>query len=359
MHKAILIALLNLILIADSNAQVGYFRIYQASDSKSLSFPILNGRNTTKSQRKINQLLQLSELGSLSDRNYKHVFDAAVIDDGSIYGGKTDMSFHVYQNNARIFSVGFDNASSGATSHYWVSYYNFNSQNGDRIALRDLFTDEGYKRFVKNVTSVRIRKYRTEVMKKVSADDRESFLSVIGSIEADEITDFAIDAKSLLIDGDNLLTKGMKFNGIDMEVRFGIASFGRYLNEFGKMIFGVKAGNVARFRSNSLPQVFAGTVGGGSSFVGVMFFDGFNETEGIYAYLKYGTGIYLTGTLSNQKIELTEHVLTETALNTRTDSNHRYEDGGTIYGIFDGKRLNGIWTDKAKTRKLSIIAKRE
>jgi hypothetical protein len=90
-----------------------------------------------------------------------------------------------------------------------------------------------------------------------------------------------------------------------------------------------------------------------------MFFDGLSGTEGIYAYLKYRTGIYLTGSLENQKVELTEHVLTETALNIRTDSNHRYEDGGKISGTFDGNRLDGTWADKAKTRTLPIIAKRE
>jgi hypothetical protein len=196
-------------------------------------------------------------------------------------------------------------------------------------------------------------------MKKVGAEDREAFLGVIGSLKADDFTNFAIDTKSLLIDGDNLLNKGMKFNGIDMGVRFGITFFGRYLNEFGKTIFGIKAGNIARFRSNSLPQLFAGTVGGSSPFVGVMFYEGLSGAEGIYAYLKYRTGIYLTGTLENQKIELTEHVLTETALNNRTDSNHRYENGGTISGTFDGNQLDGTWIGKAGTTTLPIIAKRE
>jgi hypothetical protein len=290
MNKAILIALISLTLILAINARPGYFNIAKIRKEKYFSFPILTGRGNLRSQKKINQFLQLSELRSLSDKEYKHVFDAAATDDGSIYGGITDMSYQVYQNSSRIFSVGFDNASSGATSHYWVSYYNFNSQNGDRLALRDLFTDEGYKRFTAIVTALRIKKYRSEVKRKVSVEDRDAFLGVIGSIESDNLEDFAIDGGGLLIDGGNLLVKDMKFNGVDMEIRFSRASFGRYLNEFGKSIFGIEAGDVARFRSKSLPQLFEGTVNGASPFVGIMFYDGLSGSEGIYAYLKYRTG---------------------------------------------------------------------
>jgi hypothetical protein len=359
MNKAILVALISLTLILAVNAQSGYFNIAKVRKERYFSFPVLTGRSNLRSQKKINQFLQLSELRSLSDKEYKHMFDAAATDDGSIYGGKTDMSYLVYQNSSRVFSVGFDNASSGATSHYWVSYYNFNSQNGDRIALHDLFSDQGYKAFVQSVTKIRIRKYRSEVMKKVRAEDREAYLGVIDLIKADDFADFTIGTNSLSIDGDNLLNKNLKFDGIDMEVKFSIASFGRYLSEFGKTIFGLKTGKVVGFRSNSLPQLFAGTVNGVSPFVGVMFYDGLSGTEGIYAYLKYRTGIYLTGNLENQKLDLTEHVLTQTELNMRTDSNHRYEDGGTISGTFDGTRLDGTWTNKAKTRTIPITAKRE
>jgi hypothetical protein len=248
----------------------------------------------------------------------------AMIDDGTIYGGKKSMSFRVHQNNPRIFSVEFSNSSCGATCRYWVSYYNFNSQNGDRMTLSDLFTKDGYRQFIRIVTKTRIEKYRKEVSRKVPLEEQEGYLSTIGSIESDEFDDFALEAKSILIDGENLLNKGMKFNGIVMQARFDFPVFKNLLNEYGKTVFGIRKGNVAAYRSEGLPQLFAGNVGGTAAFVAVIgrpvkwvsSFDGSAEIEGVHAYSRFGKGIYLTGKMTDDRIELTEHVLKPIIPNT-------------------------------------------
>ena len=359
MNKIILVALLILTSVGVPNAQPGYFSIKKIRKNRSLSFPILNGIGNLRSQTKINQFLQLSELRSLADKGFKHIFDAAVINDGSIYGRKVSLSYHVHANSARIFSVSIDNSMDGATTHWWTSYYNFNSQNGDRISLRDLFTKDGYAKFLTLVIAKRSTAYRAEVARKVPPEERHAFLGVLGSIESDDLSDFSLGADRITIDGQNLLGKSFCCESLNLEVNFELRDYKRWLNRYGRLVFKLQNGDLAQFRSNELPQLFTGTVGATSPFVGVIFYNGLSGTEGIYAYLKYKTGIYLTGTLEKQEIELTEHVLRETTLNMRTDSNHRYEDGGTISGTFDGNRLNGTWTDKARTRTLPIIAKRE
>ena len=359
MNKIILVALLILSSVGVPNAQPVYFSIKKIRKNRSLSFPILSGTGNLMSQTKINQFLQLSELRSLSDKGFNHVFDAAVVNDGSIYGRKVFLSYHIHANSSRIFSVSIDNSMDGATTHWWTSYYNFNSQNGDRIAVRDLFTKDGYAKFLTLVIAKRSTAYRAEVARKIPPEDRDAFLGVLGSIESDDLSDFSLEANWITIDGQNLLGKSLCCESLNMEVRLELREFKRWLNEYGRVVFRLQKGDLTQFRSNELPQLFAGTVGATSPFVGVMFYEGLSGTEGIYAYLKYRTGIYLTGSLENQKLELTEHVLTETALNEQTDSNHRYEDGGTISGTFDGNHLEGTWTDKAKTRTLPITARRQ
>ena len=66
---------------------------------------------------------------------------------------------------------------------------------------------------------------------------------------------------------------------------------------------------------------------------------------GGYAYLKYGRLINLTGELNNKKLTLTER-------------NDNFDDNGYIKAIFDGKQINGTWTNKSKTKSLKFLATR-
>ena len=336
-----------------------YFSVSHVRKGTDFHFPVLNLQRDAKVETEINQLLQLSELRSLVDRRRRDVFTQATIDDGSIYGRKISLFFDIHANNSRILSLGFNNSSCGATCTWWVKYYNFNPRNGDLIALSDLFTADGYKAFTKMVVQKRSREYRAEVERKVSAEDREAFLGVLGTIENDELEEFSIGNGYITIDGQNCLGKSLSFDNVNMKVRSPLREFKGLLNEYGKVVFGLKNGNVSKFRSNQLPQLFNGTVNGGSPFVAVLSTDFAGKIEGIYAYLKYRKGIYLTGTLSERSVAITEHVLVETNMNLRTDSNHKFVDFGSILGTFDGYQLNGIWTDKDNLRSHQISALRD
>ena len=336
-----------------------FFVVETARKGNDLHFPILKEQSGQYVEIRINQFLQLSELRGLVDPRRRHVFDQAIINDGSIYGGKVSLSYSVYANNPRILSIEINNSMDGATTHWWTSYYNFNSQNGDRMSLSDLFTDRGYKDFTSMVARKRSKAYRSEVARKVRPEEKEVFLNLLQYIENDDLSDFSIGKRSIIIDGNNLLGKSFCCENVDMEVRFDLQEFSRYLNGYGKIAFGLRKGNIGKFRSNQLPQLFSGTVDGRVSFVMVLNSIGGGQIEGFYAYLKYRTGIYLTGSIDDQKIELAEKVLTETEMHYQTDSNHRWVDGGSITGIFDGSTLSGAWTDEAKQRSLTLLAARD
>jgi hypothetical protein len=332
----------------------GYFSVQKVSKGRDFSFPIL--KNRTQVGTKINQFLQLSELGSLAGPQSRRLFDRVSIDDSTIYGGKVEIKFKTHINNEKLISFGFTNASCGATCAYWVTYHTFNSQNGDRIALRDLFTESGYKRFSKLVSKERTRKFRSEVKRHVEADKREMVLAAVGSIEADELEDFAIGNGSILIDGENCLSKNDKFYGIDMKMRFALRSFKSHLNDFGRIVFGLKKGTIGRHRSDSLPQLFAGKVNGRSPFVAVLLNQDHGEVTGIYAYLKYRKGIFLTGKSDNGRVELRERILVAKPLNPHTNSTHRWIDGGKLTGTFDRWRFEGTWSDGSNVETLPFIA---
>lgn len=341
-----------------ASGQRPFFAVETVRNGEDFSFPILNARRNHHVETKINQLLQLSELRGLADRKRRDVFEQAIIDDGSIYGRKVSLDFTLYANNPRILSVGINNSMDGATTHWWVSYYNFNSQNGDLISLRDLFTKSGYKKFVELVITRRSKAYRSEVVTKVKPDEREIFLGVLGSIESDELSDFAIGPRSITIDGENLLGKSFCCENLEMNVRVDRRVFKRWLNAYGRIVFGLQKGCLRNYRSNRLPQLFRGKMGEKFPFVAVLNVDGRGGVEGIYAYLKHRKGIFLTGTIEENAVQLTEHLLVETEMNIHTRSNHRFVDNGTISGTFDLSSLKGIWTGKEKERSMTFQAYR-
>lgn len=339
-----------------------YFTVSNIRNGADYSFPMLESRRNLDVETRINQFLQLSELRALVGRNRRSAFDQVAINDGSIYGGKVSLSYRLHANSSRIFSLDVFSSLDGATTHWWNRYYNFNPRNGDQMILSDLFTVEGYEKFKAVVIKRRAQEFRKKVIKKVAKDDRDSYYGVIGSIEQDDLSDFFIKGSSITIDGYNLLGKSFCCDGVGMEVRFPLSTFAPYLNKWGRIIFGLSNGDTEKFRSASLPQLFTGAVDGRSKFVAVLFSDtgkfDSGGVEGIYAYLKYRKGIYLTGTLDGERLELTEHVLTKTTLNPKTDVDHEFVDNGSIVGTFDGKTLTGVWADKNKTQSFPIFAKR-
>lgn len=247
---------------------------------------------------KINQLLQLSELEMLKGYQTKTIFERVNYDNGTIYGGKTDMAYTVYTNNSKVLSFGFDEASSGMTTAYWVRYYNFNSGNGDLVQLPDLFTPAGFKHFKSQAIKKSVSAFKKQIH---DAGVQDSvWQEVIDDLNNDITDDFYIKGHSIILDGENRLSKNQK--GWDMVIQFSLPSFSKYLSDYGKCVFGLKSGPVAQYKSKSLHQLFTGKIDK-SAILFVLWPEG-KTCEGIYCYQKYGRGITVRGDFVNGQIDV-------------------------------------------------------
>jgi hypothetical protein len=287
------------------------------------------------------------------------IFEQTSTDDGTIYGGKTSMNATVYSNSSRILSIGFDEASCGMTCAYWHRYHNFNPGNGDRIQLEDLFNDDGYKEFRDLVFRRRSGLYRKEVSRKVPVGERQYMLDQTPLLGDDELRDFYVQQGSLLIDGENFLSKNNKFFGLNMKVRFGLNEFKSLLNDYGKAVFGLSKIGVGRFRSMSLPQLFEGKVDNKWPFALVLTANRDGSAYGVYAYLQHGVGIDLQGEVSETgEFIFTERVLRNARPEVQWLHDGEYVENATIKAKLNNHAIVGEWTSRDKQTTLPFSAKR-
>jgi hypothetical protein len=339
----------SLIILSGAKREISFFRVKPVEykqEGRDLHFPLFYSDHVNVlTAEKINQYLQLSELELLNGFQTNTVFEKVKADNGFIYGAKWEMTYDIYTNNARILSVGFTESSSGMTTAYWDRYYTFNSGNGDAIQLSDLFTSKGYRQFHQYI----IKKSVAECRKQLAGiDTAKSNMSdwdeIISEQGKSNISDFYIDGTSIILDGDNLLNKSQK-GEIDINVKFKLAEFKGYLNDYGRCVFGLKEGDIAVYHSSSLPQLFTGKI----DKYPVLFIIrniAANEYEGIYCYQKFGKGIYMTGTIANGEIKLEE----------KTD---QFESRAFIRGKITRDSINGTWTKAGKNQPLRLLVVRK
>ncbi|MEJ7848184.1 MAG: hypothetical protein WKF92_08870 [Pyrinomonadaceae bacterium] len=338
-------------------AQKGYFRPTIIKEGLEFSFPIFSRGGKDSASTKINRLLQLSELYVLAKPPYsKRIFDQSNANDGSIYGGKVSLLATIYANNSRVLSLGFDQSACGATCGYWNRYYNINSGNGDRIVLKDIFTFDGYQAFSKIILDKRSLKYRKEVKKKVEPQYQESYLDTVGCFERDDFSDFYIRKERIVIDGNDCLVKGQKFDGLNMINAFELSVFRKHLNSYGRTLFGLERADISEFRSKELPQLFEGSVNGSYPIVMVLGRKFYSGYEGFYAYLKYGEGIRIKGSEVGDTIELTEYILSPTVNVGPLGEIRKAMKNGFITGHLSGQSFEGFWTDASKSIQLTFKA---
>lgn len=320
------------------------------------SFPIFSNPSNKYAVNKINQMLQISELGILKGFETKSIFERVSYDGGGIYGGKTDINFEIFSNNDSILSVRINNSSCGATCAYWINYYNFNSGNGDNVHLTDLFTEAGYSKFNELVAEKRIADLRKELIEKITPDERENYSNIADCYENDKLEDFYIKNKILYIDGENCFHKGQKFDGIETVSRIKLSEFKKYLNAYGKGLFSISSDPIKAHRSNGLPQLFEGKIAGQNVLLvlNINYYPSSNEAKAEYVYAKYGKGIFLEGKIYNNQLILTEKlaVTNDTGLIS-------YVDNGFIKADFDDQKIVGTWTSKDKTKTYKLSLKRK
>lgn len=331
---------------------LGVTTIRKGNDFK---FPIVSSPTKSYAASRINRFLQLSELYSIAKAPYtSSIFDQAQINDGSIYGGKHSVVATIYSNNGGIFSTGVSSSACGATCTWWTKYYTFNVANGDRIELQDLFSTSGYQTFMKLAIEKRARKYRREVEKKVELEHQGAYLETLPCLANDQTPDFYITDSSLTLDGERCLTKGQKFDGLDMRVTFKLAEVRSYLNPYGNAVFDNRYSTLKRFRSSRLPQLFEGKVDGKYPIAMVLTYEFENRLWGMYAYLRYGKGLSLRGDATNGEISLTEYTLSPDVTSNELGEYQKVLENGRIRGKLSEGRFDGVWTDLENTRSLTF-----
>lgn len=329
--------------LTKTTGQISYFQ-YNTISHNNFSFPVFNRSGDSATLIKINQLLQLSELDLLYGYQKNNIFESVSVDPGTIYGGKVRMSYQIFSNTDKVLSVKFDNSSCGATCAYWVRYYNFNAGNGDLIQLKDCFTVDGFVSFKKHVVNKRTAKFKKE-LKKVNPEFRDDLNDVFGRFDQDDLTDYYIKDSMIVIDGENSLFKNQKGFNLDMYTKFYLSEFKDYLNDFGRAVFGITDDSMSGYRSSSLPQLFEGAIDTSLQIILVLNYDYENKMRGVYAYKKYGRGIFFDGELNNDTLTLIEY-------------NDDFDINGHIDAMYDGFSIDGTWSNKDETKMLTIIAKR-
>lgn len=300
---------------------------------------------------RINTFLALSEMFTIRG-THRRIFDVITKSDalGGLYGGKVSLQYSIYSNTPRLLSLSFYEMASGATMHYWSTYYLFNPQNGDRIDLHDLFTPAGWKHFVKLSLSKRKAEFKRDLRREHNPLDSEEIESLRERYYEDDFSACYVAGDTIHHNGWDILTPGEYKGGIDFdfETSFVLPEFQSWLNLYGRAVFGLESvsdSTFARDRSHGRPQLLTGTLGKrhielilgkeqkGFSAEGL-------DIEGIYAYNRFGIGISLNGNLVGNKLTVKEW---------------ECEDC-TIHGTVAPSKFSGHWTNAKTGKRLKVVA---
>jgi hypothetical protein len=322
------------------SGQTGYMKIETVAESREYSFhfPVVYTHNK-QVQEKINIQLQLGELELLKGKETKSLFERIKPHPELFSERKVFMNYEILTNSNRNLAVRFSESSAGMTMSYWIRYYNFNPQNGDRYSLPDFFSERDFTAFKEYVTMIRKEKINRQ-------QDGEEYFYLSKYIETDDLDDFYFTDDSIYIDNRNLLHKSQfDFEANDHITAIPLSDIEHWLNDFGRSAL-ITGNGLDLYRSTGEPQLYEGLIDHTYGFYLLFRLEGkWEDAVGIYAYKKYGAGISLRGTFSENQFVFTE-------------TNEQLEETATIRFKKEGDMLTGYWEDK-KGRKLSFKAKRK
>ncbi|CAA9222506.1 MAG: hypothetical protein AVDCRST_MAG56-481 [uncultured Cytophagales bacterium] len=332
-------------LVTASFGQMGFLPIQNVSAGKQFRFPVVSGTPPAVPE-KINAYLQLAELDLLKGSEQQHIFEKVAADNGTIYGGKVSIAYEVLTNTRQNLAIRLTQSSCGATCAYWVRYYNFNPQNGDRYFVPDFFPAANLERLRQIITPRRQANLRKQIKALVASGEDAAHLEkyIYDYIGRDNLEDFYFTKDSIFFDNENLLSKNDKFYGLDNVTGFSVAEIKHLLNACGRSAL-LTGAQLAGFRSGTEPQLYEGRVGGSAAFYLLFRHDYQNKYRGSYAYKKYGRAIYLEGEQTGAEYSFSEK-----------DANH--DETARIQFRKDGLALKGYWVGR-QNRKLAFSATRK
>jgi hypothetical protein len=303
--------------------------IKDISKGNSFSFPIFESEDSLTSF-KINAYLQLWELNLLIEKNKAYPF-SMINKDGNeeLYEGFKPLSsihYKIMENTTKMLSLKISSCTS-ISAECWTNYYSFNPQNGDRYFLAD-FVDRNDKEKFKDVIAEKSKQYFIQQCEafsdEISFSLQDSIIAKIDRWKKNNIIDkFFFSKDSIFINHDYIL--GYGFNRFDLPFStftgIEISAFSNLLNAHGKAAL-LTGDKLKDFHSVQEPQVYFGKIDNKHEIVLI-----FEESYGIYAYLKYGMGIELSGLLTEGIYKYEEN----------------YYPGNHFEFKKNGKNINGHW----------------
>lgn len=345
MRKYFAIMALNLLFLNILQAQNPYFSYKTIKYVEDFSFPLFSHAKDSLSTQKINQFLQLSELSLLKGFEKDNIFEQIMYDEAA-KGGMEELNVTVLENTPTILAVEVNNSYLSATSFHTTTYHNFNTQNGELIHLKDLFTETGYKVALDLIVKKQISQLKKEIAKIKKDEINEDFELIMQAYQQDKSPNFYLKGKNIYVNGINHFPRGMNISGIETLCKFNLnEGLEENLSEYGKQIFGISTGNMAEFHSQSLPQLFRGVIAGQKVLMILESNTYDNDIIGKYAYMKHGIGITLSGKWTETTLDLTEQTAD-------------FEDNGYINATFNGFEMTGTWTNKDRKKSYKLSLKR-
>lgn len=136
------------------------------------SFPLVHSSNKQVAN-KINTYLQSEILNNetvLTDTNEVFENSRYISTDSFTQSGHSMISYEVELNNSRLLSLVFEMESTGAYSENYQRHYSFNTQTGELIMAKDLFTPSGIELIKQRLIKERKQKV-AKWIKELKADN--------------------------------------------------------------------------------------------------------------------------------------------------------------------------------------------
>lgn len=318
------------------------------------SFPIFYSTKDSLVCQKINLYLQLSKLSLLKGKEQKHIFEQNITNEDGTDRNTFDI-VKILKNTSKMLSIQFYQTSCGYTCYRGVSYYSFNTSNGNQIFIKDLFHKKQLEEFKKLTLNIReqhlqkeIKELEKEELDEIEAEHMEKIKSCI---DFDDVNDFYIQDNILYRDDYNCLDKHLKVAvNLDMITPIHSKEFFHLLNDYGKAVFSQKISQLVGFEETNTYQLFVGTINQKYPITLYLEKGETNKTtkitsiSGKYAYNKYGVAIDIEGEIKDNKIMLKE-----------------IDKEGEVNAYFElqlkDNQLIGTWKDKTKKKNFAVEAR--
>jgi len=323
-------SLLALLGCINAVAQFKIISLRDSSDMGSYIFPLLQSGQQPDVAKKINESLQMSELGLTINHSTKDPLAKLKNED--------DYSYTIICNNAKVFSLEISTGHNGAGSHYQFRNYSFDAKTGNAIDLNTLFSASGQPKVKQSLYKAWKESIKANLNDNTFSEDYKNCLAEAERISDLEINRMAVAEKRVdfwggsCLDGSTwMMDKTLGPHRIPFEQLLSM------LTPYGLSLF---IGSPSS--SSSLQQALIKGKIDGKYDITLTFtqYDPSGLIKGIIVYDKFNSPIPTSGTLTGNKVlfhEMDEH-------NTSVSDLDCTWDGKNLTGTFKNLKSGKVMT---------------